>query len=348
MAPRPPTEPPRGMRDFLPAEAELRDAASATILTVYRATASTHRDARHGGVTAFCCRHRGRRQREARSSTCSSAARGCDPRAAATEADLTDLGLRYDLTVPLARFYANNRGELPKPFRAIQIGPVWRAERPAEGPLPPVRAVRHRHHRRRLARSPRPSSSSRPPRPSMRSGSTASRCGINDRRLLTGMPATFGFAAERHGSVLITIDKLDKIGPDGVAAELRAVGPSRRGRRAAHGSLAKTARSHGPGRRARRAAAARRRPARSSPCGASSTTVERGRGAAGSGIAFDPFLVRGMGYYTGPSSSSRSSSFAVARIAGGGRYDGMIGKLPRAGRPGHGILDRLRAHRRTS
>ena len=62
---------------------------------------------------------------------------------AASENDLVDGGLRYDLTVPLVRFYSNNAANLPSPFKALQMGNVWRADRPAERPLPPVHAVRH-------------------------------------------------------------------------------------------------------------------------------------------------------------------------------------------------------------
>ena len=58
--------------------------------------------------------------------------------AAETENDLADSGLRYDLTLPLSRYYSNNAANLPSPFKALQIGSVWRADRPPEGPLPPV------------------------------------------------------------------------------------------------------------------------------------------------------------------------------------------------------------------
>ena len=143
--------------------------------------------------------------------------------AAATDEplDLADLGLRFDLTVPLARFYATHRAELPAVFRAIQIAPVWRAERPQKGryrqfvqcdidiigEAGPLRRDRADHRDRsppldalgleRLARSA-----------STTAGSSH------------GMLDWWGIAAELRDRALITIDKLDKIGADGVAAEL--------------------------------------------------------------------------------------------------------------------------------
>src|SRR6185503_756097 len=132
MTARLPTEPPRGMRDILPPEAELRDAAAATILAVYRrygfrrieTPALEGLELLTGGgggdneKLIFKVLKRGEK---------------LDLGAATTEADLADLGLRFDLTVPLARYYAHNHAKLPDPLRAVQIGPVWRAERPQKG-----------------------------------------------------------------------------------------------------------------------------------------------------------------------------------------------------------------------
>src|SRR5690606_32197546 len=135
------------------------------------------------------------------------------------------LGLRFDLTVPLARFYASNRGHLPAVFRAIQIAPVWRAERPqkgrfrqfvqcdidisgAPGPLGEVELVAATLATRDAL------------------GLEGCTIRIGDRRLLFGMLDALGFAADERETVLVTLDKLDKVGVSGVVAELRERGAS--------------------------------------------------------------------------------------------------------------------------
>ncbi|WP_373695492.1 ATP phosphoribosyltransferase regulatory subunit, partial [Microbacterium maritypicum] len=147
--------------------------------------------------------------------------RGLDADAIRAAADdpaaLSDLGLRYDLTVPLARFYASNRGQLPTVFRSIQIGPVWRAERPQKG--------RYRQFVQCDIDIMGDDSSRAEAELMVASLDAVDALGlegatvrINDRRVLDWMLDSFGFTAEERPGVLITIDKLDKIGPEGVAA----------------------------------------------------------------------------------------------------------------------------------
>ncbi len=142
---------------------------------------------------------------------------------AACEADLVDGGLRYDLTVPLSRFYANNANELPSPFKALQMGNVWRADRPQRGRFrqfmqcdidilgePTVFAEIELI----LA--------------------TSTLIGkldfenftirINDRKILKAMAAYSGFSEESYDTVFIILDKMDKIGAEGVAQELEKEG----------------------------------------------------------------------------------------------------------------------------
>src|SRR5690606_917710 len=250
-----------------------------------------------------------------------------DLRAAEQVLDLVDLGLRYDLTVPLARFYATHRAELPSVFRAIQIAPVWRAERPQRGRYrqfmqcdidilgePGVRAEAE------LLTATRATVDAL--------GLEGATIRVNDRRLLGGMLRGFGFADDEHESVLVTVDKLDKIGPDGVVAELRDRGATEAGVTALEAFLGRPGPVAAPfGEAAIRAAlppglddAAIRELAE---LGAA---VASARGAAESPLAFDPFLVRGMGYYTGPIFELAHPSVPYS-LGGGGRYDGMIGRF---------------------
>ncbi len=243
--------------------------------------------------------------------------------ASATDAlDLTDLGLRFDLTVPLTRFYATHRAELPAVFRVIQAAPVWRAERPQKGryrqfvqcdidiigeagPLAEIELLTATVDTFAAL------------------GLTGCTLRINDRRLLIGMLEFFGFAAESHEQVLITIDKLDKVGPEGVVAELRERGLDATAVEALDAFFRRPQTLEQPsfGERAIRTAL---------PAGADDAVVAQlagiGRAVAGGHVEFDPFLVRGMGYYTG-------TIFEIAHpdlpysLGGGGRYDGMIGRF---------------------
>src|SRR5262245_27047402 len=225
MASRPPTEPPRGMRDILPAEAELRDATAGTILAVYRrhgfrrieTPALERRQLLTGGgggeneKLVFKVLKRGEK---------------LDLGAAVTEADLADLGLRFDLTVPLARYYANNQGKLPDPLRAVQIGPVWRAERPQRG--------RYRQFTQcdidilgiasEVAEIELILATTEALRELGLDGLTVR---INDRRVLGAMATSCGFAPERHASVFITLDKWDKLSPAEIRHELEQAGHPR-------------------------------------------------------------------------------------------------------------------------
>ncbi len=243
--------------------------------------------------------------------------------ATATDAlDLTDLGLRFDLTVPLTRFYATHRAELPAVFRVIQAAPVWRAERPQKGryrqfvqcdidiigeagPLAEIELLTATVDTFAAL------------------GLTGCTLRINDRRLLIGMLEIFGFAAESREQVLITIDKLDKVGPEGVVAELRERGSDATAVEALDAFFRRPQTLEQPsfGERAIRTAL---------PAGADDAVVAQlagiGRAVAGGHVEFDPFLVRGMGYYT-------STIFEIAHpdlpysLGGGGRYDGMIGRF---------------------
>jgi histidyl-tRNA synthetase len=256
--------------------------------------------------------------------------RGLTPEDAVSAAEsgsldsLADLGLRFDLTVPLARFYATHRAELPPVFRAIQIAPVWRAERPQKGryrqfmqcdidiigeagPLAEIELI--------SATSAALSAL----------GLTGCRVRINDRRLLTGMLDAFGFVAAEHPGVLITVDKLDKIGTAGVLAELRERDATPEAVDRLEEFFARPTTDDQSFSEAHIRAQL--------PSGVDDSVIAElatiGTAAAHADsipVIFDPFLVRGMGYYTGPIFEIEHSGLGYS-LGGGGRYDGMIGRF---------------------
>lgn len=322
--------PPRGMRDFLPADKARRERVLAVIRERYRAhgfdeietPVVEEYDRLHAGIggdnekLAFTVLKRGLDADAIRA-------------AAETPGDLADLGLRYDLTVPLARFYASHRGELPTVFRAIQIAPVWRAERPQKGryrqfvqcDIDIIGDASARAEAELVVASLDALDAL---------GLEGGMIRINDRRVLDATLETFGFAPEERPGVLITIDKLDKVGPDGVAEELRSRGATPAAVDAFSDFLRRPQTlEHRPyGEEQIRAAL---------PAGAPDDVVAHlvGIGEAVAAarpagaevpLVFDPFLVRGMGYYTGTIFELAHPSVGYS-LGGGGRYDGMIGRF---------------------
>lgn len=310
------------MRDFLPAEKARRERLLGVIRATYRAHGFDEietpvvedSDRLHAGLggdnekLAFGVLKRGLTHD--------------DLQAAAEPLDLVDLGLRFDLTVPLARFYASHRAELPAVFRSIQLAPVWRAERPQKGRFrqfvqcdidiigePGIRAEVE------LLVATLATVEAL--------GLRDSVIRVNDRRLLIGMLDTLGFAAAEHAAVLITIDKLDKIGQEGVVAELRAAAATAAAVDALEAFFRRpmTMEFLPFGERAIR---------RALPQGADETVIAElaslGEAVSPTSLEFDPFLVRGMGYYTGPIFELAHPSVPYS-LGGGGRYDGMIGRF---------------------
>ena len=322
--------PPRGMRDFLPADKARRERVLAVIRERYRAhgfdeieTPVVEEHGRlHAGIGG-----------DNEKLSYSILRRGLDAdgiRAAADDpAALSDLGLRYDLTVPLARFYATNRGQLPTVFRSIQIGPVWRAERPQKG--------RYRQFVQCDIDIMGDESARAEAELIVASLDTIDALGleggmvrVNDRRALDWMLDSFGFTEDERPGVLITIDKLDKVGPSGVAAELRERGVTASAVDAFEAFLTRpqTTEYNPYGERQIRKAL---------PDGAPDEivahlvslgdAVSAARPDAGEPpLVYDPFLVRGMGYYTGTIFELAHPSVGYS-LGGGGRYDGMIGRF---------------------
>lgn len=240
---------------------------------------------------------------------------------------LADLGLRFDLTVPLARFYATHRAELPPVFRSIQIAPVWRAERPQKG--------RYRQfvqcdidiigEASQLAEVELITATAAALEAL---GLTDCTIRINDRRILNGLLEYCGFDETRWPQVLISIDKLDKIGADGVVAELAEGGADAA---AVLGGILSDLEPHladGGVELTVEAITSILPEGMDTDAVADLEALAHALDTLPPGVAlrFDPTLVRGMGYYTG-------TIFEIAHpgsgssVGGGGRYDGMIGRF---------------------
>lgn len=243
---------------------------------------------------------------------------------ASSEADLVDGGLRYDLTVPLVRFYANNQASLPSPFKALQIGSVWRADRPQKGRF-------RQFYQCDIDILGEPTNLAEIEL-ILATTTTLGRIGfknfkikINDRRILKAMAAYSGFAEESYDNVFIILDKMDKIGIEGVKEDLIANGYDAAsvekyvslfdGIEKADNGLLYLADTI----------------AEFLPDEAKDNLLEIIESVNGTkncdfDIVFDPTLVRGMSYYTGTIFEIEVPEFGSS-VGGGGRYDKMVGKF---------------------
>lgn len=244
---------------------------------------------------------------------------------AATENDLVDGGLRYDLTVPLVRFYSNNAANLPSPFKALQIGPVWRADRPQRG--------RYRQFYQCDIDILGDSSNLAEIELITATTTTLGRLGfkgfeirINERRILKAMAAYSGFREDQFDSVFIILDKMDKIGLEGVAEDLEAHGFDQ-SQISKYINLFKGIEEH-----------------KNDGLQFLTDTLNEyldkevkqnlneiidsvnATKCADFTMVFDPTLVRGMSYYTGTIFEIAIPEFGGS-CGGGGRYDKMVGQF---------------------
>ena len=240
------------------------------------------------------------------------------------EEDLVDGGLRYDLTVPLVRYYSNHANELPSPFKALQMGNVWRADRPQKG--------RYRQFMQCDIDILGEPSNLAEIELILATTTTLGKLGfrgfqirINERRILKAMAAYSGFPEESYDQVFIILDKMDKIGLDGVAAELKGNGFGEesvekymelfQGMEEAENDLVYlTEKLEGT---------------LDAEVGQSLKEIiasVKATKASEFEIVFDPTLVRGMSYYTGTIFEIAMPEFGGS-CGGGGRYDKMVGRF---------------------
>ena len=316
--------PARGMRDLLPADVAVRDHVLESISAVYRRygyqrieTPALENIARlssgEGGDNEKLIFEVLRR--------------GLPPEVAAGTPvrELVDLGLRYDLTVPLTRFYGNNQAALPTPFRSLQVGPVWRADRPQRGryrqfyqcdidmigePTVLAEAELIEATTEALAAI----------------GLTGTTVRLSDRRFLAALASECGVPEAAQDAFFIIVDKLDKIGWDGVRAELLAAGFDAAQVAAAVDKIQGLI----------DVPADRLADALAESVPGLDATVAEDLAAVADSLArlakerpvswqFDPTLVRGMGYYTGQVFEIIHPEMSGS-VAGGGRYDKLIGR----------------------
>ncbi|MFV0466554.1 MAG: histidine--tRNA ligase [Lachnospiraceae bacterium] len=325
-----------GMRDILPEEMQIRDYAISVIKDTYRSFGFTPVDTpvmenivnlsnKQGGENEkliFKVLKRGEKLKldEVRS-----------------EADLVDMGLRYDLTVPLARFYANHANELPNPFKSLQIGSVWRADRPQRG--------RYRQFTQCDIDILGEPTNLAEIELILATTTTLGRLGfknfeirINERRILKAMAAYSGFSEDATDTVYIILDKMDKIGMDGVASELIEAGFSQE-MVDKYRSLFEVALQEKNSVERLKLLADMLGSYLDNEVNENLTEIIKSVEATKEAefqVVFDPTLVRGMGYYTGTIFEIAIPEFGGS-CGGGGRYDEMIGNFTGSQTPACGF-----------
>jgi histidyl-tRNA synthetase len=303
---------PKGMRDFLPAEKTRRERVLSCIRKTYNDYGFQEietpalediqrlRSSDGGDNTKMTFDVLKRKLKKTDMDTVA------DPR------DLADLGLRFDLTVPLVRFYEDNKGHLPKVFKSVQIAPVWRAERPQkgryrqfvqcdidvigeEGQLAEIELITVTIATLKAL------------------GITDFQIRMNDRKLLTAFLDKVDISPEISKAVFVILDKMDKVSSEVIQLELIALGLSMS------------------------QAEAIMQPYTLSSDEDLTKIIDAVNSLAGRTVAvFDPFLIRGMGYYTGTIFEVTSETEGYS-LGGGGRYDDMIGRFSNTSVPAVGF-----------
>ncbi|MBQ9304792.1 MULTISPECIES: histidine--tRNA ligase [unclassified Butyrivibrio] len=318
-------KPVTGMKDILPSEMQLRDYCIGVIKKTYAEFGFTsietpcveslaNLNSKQGGENEkliFKVMKRGEK---------------LNLETAKEENDLTDSGLRYDLTVPLVRFYANHASELPSPFKALQMGNVWRADRPQKG--------RYRQFMQCDIDILGEATNLAEIELILATTTTLGRLGfkdfkirINERRILKAMAAYSGFPEESYDDVFITLDKMDKIGIDGVSEELEKEGFERASIdkyldlfRSVEGKTDISGLKIIADKLGDFLDAEVRESLEEIITSVDATKTAQFE------MVFDPTLVRGMSYYTGTIFEVSMPQYGGS-CGGGGRYDKMVGKF---------------------
>lgn len=316
-------KPVNGMKDVLPREMQIRDYVMGVIKENYRKFGFTPIETPCVENIANLCSKQGG-ENEKLIFKILKRGEKLNLESATEENDLVDSGLRYDLTVPLSRYYASHANDLPQPFKALQMGNVWRADRPQKG--------RFRQFMQCDIDILGEPGNLAEIELILATTSTLSKLGfsnfkvrINERRILKAMALYGGFPEEQFDLVYIILDKMDKIGLDGVEAELLENGFSQdvidKYIGLFHEMEAKDdAISY---------LAAKLGECLEDGVADSLTEIMQAVCAVqdtGFTIVFDPTLVRGMSYYTGTIFEIEMPDFGSS-VAGGGRYDKMVGRF---------------------
>ena len=329
-------KPVNGMKDILPYEMEVRDYVTSIIKETYRSFGFTPIETPAMESIGNLSNKQGGENEKLIFKVMKRGEKLNIPEAT-TEEDVVDFGMRYDLTVPLCRFYSNHANELTSPFKSLQIGSVWRADRPQRG--------RYRQFTQCDIDILGEPSNLAEIELILATTTTLGRIGfknfeirINERRILKAMAAYAGFAEEDYDSIFITLDKMDKIGLDGVSKELLEAGYSQESIDKYVGLFAALdgVKDVADGMNVLLSKLGEFLDEEVANWMREIATAVNATKEAEFELVFDPTLVRGMSYYTGTIFEIAIPEFGGS-CGGGGRYDKMIGNFTGQNTPACGF-----------
>ncbi len=329
-------KPVNGMKDILPYEMEVRDYVTSIIKDTYRSFGFTPIETPAMESIGNLSNKQGGENEKLIFKVMKRGEKLNIPEAT-TEEQVVDFGMRYDLTVPLCRFYSNHANELSAPFKSLQIGSVWRADRPQRG--------RYRQFTQCDIDILGEPSNLAEIELILATTTTLGRIGfknfeirINERRILKAMAAYAGFAEDDYDSIFITLDKMDKIGLDGVSAELLEAGYSKESIDKYVGLFAalEDVKDVAAGMDVLLEKLGEFLDTEVADWMREIAAAVNATKEAQFELVFDPTLVRGMSYYTGTIFEIAIPEFGGS-CGGGGRYDKMIGNFTGQNTPACGF-----------